>query len=195
MKQFFTPALALLILVSCQKPSTVIQTPPLDPAKQYTINYDMNDQVVKTSVGHDTLFLDYYESVNFLVDPVEYKYSWALGLQQDFSKSSLANLHFSALAENGNYAYDWVTQNFNNLHETQKVVVDTTVNGKKYTKVKLSRVFYFLSFLESPQAAIDKQNALWQNKTDAVSFSSYYFYNGITSLPNKATATITYVKK
>jgi hypothetical protein len=197
MRQTLTFALLMLTIASCSKQSSKDDntTPPIDPAKKYTINYDLNDQIVKTSVTNNTLNLDYYEQVNFIVDPSEYGRLWALILTEDITKSNLKGLHFSALNEEGTYATDWVSQNLNNVHSSQKITIDTTIGDKTYKKIKISRIFKFISPFTNQQAAIDKQNDLITNaKNDSVSFSTSYYYSGVYSLPNNGSTKIVYTK-
>ena len=195
MKQAFTLSLLILVFSGCTKNSNGVGgTPPIDPTQAYTIKFDVNDQVVKTRVGNDTLYLDYDERVNFLVEPSEYAHSWALQLQEDFTKSYLNGLNFSALSEANIYATNWVSQNLNNVHPSQKSVVDTTVNGKKYTKIRIARTFKFVSVLANQQAATDKQNTLVVSNSDSVKYASFYYYDGIFSLPNTKTSRILYTK-
>lgn len=196
MRQILAFPLVVLALVSCSKKSSTDETsPPIDPGKKYTINYDLSNQIVKTSVNNNTLNLDYYEQVNFIVDPSEYGRLWALILTEDFSKTNLNGLHFSALNEEGTYATDWVSQNLNNVHSSQKTTIDTTINGKTYKKIKVSRVFKYISSFANQQAAIDKQNDLIANaKNDSVGFSTSYYYSGVYSLPNTGSAKIVYTK-
>ncbi|GEM_PF-2541746 len=191
MKQFLICALTLFIFSSCKKDNG---TEPLDPTKAYTIKYEVGDQNVKTRVGNDTLYLDYYQVVNFLLDPKEASNSWALMLKQDFSKSYLNGLHFTALASTQGNATDWVPINLNDVHPTQKTTTNVTVNGTQYVRVTLSRVFNFHSKLNTPQAAIDKQNALLQTSTDVVSFDAFYSYGNVYSLANTTTAKLAYTK-
>jgi hypothetical protein len=196
MRQILTFALLMLVVASCSKQSKDDETsPPIDPAKKYTINYDLNNQIVVTSVTNNTLNLDYHEQVNFIVDPSEYGRLWALILTEDFSKANLKGLHFSALNEEGTYATDWVSQNLNNVHSSQKTTIDTTIGGKAYKKIKVTRIFKFISPFASQQAAIDKQNDLVANaKNDSVGFSTSYYYSGVYSLPNTGAAKIVYTK-
>ena len=195
MKKFLA-CVFVLALASCTKKSgDVSPNTPLDPNKKYVINFDVNNQVVKTSVVSDTLHLDFYQRMSYLLDPSEYNTTWAIGAEQDFSKSNLKGLHFTCLAEYGNYTYDWATENLNNAHPSQKSTTDTTVNGKKYVKVTLARTFYFSNPLGSNQAAIDKENALLQVKTDSVTYTGFYLYGNVTSLPSTVTASISYSKK
>ena len=91
-------------------------------------------------------------------------------------------------------AVDFVSRNLNNVHSSQKSAVDTTVDGKKYVKVKLARTFKFRNTLASNQAALDKQNALLQTTTDSVKLSSFYYYSGVFSAPNVKNVRLLYTK-
>src|SRR6476469_7035537 len=181
MKRYLSIALLTLILSACTKNNKEV---PIDPNNAYTIKFDVKDQVVKTTVDNDTLRLDFNQVVNFLVDPTEYQRSWALHLTQDFSNSYLKGLHFTALANSAGVATDWVPINLNDVHPSQKTTSETTVNGTKYIKVTITRLFKFVSVLNSNQAAIDKQNALVQDKNQTVAYSAFYSYNSVYSLPN-----------
>lgn len=191
MRQFFTLTLLVLAFTSCRK-SDVQE--PLDPNKQYTIKFDLTDQIAQTRVGNDTLYLDFTQKINLLTDPSEYGHSWALYLSQDFSKSFLNNLHYSALAKSNIWANDWVTLNLNELHPTQISATNVTVDNRKYVRVTITRLFKFYSVLANQQAAIDKQNALIQTNTETVTYSSYYSYNDVFSLPNVNTSKIVYTR-
>ncbi|SHF31584.1 hypothetical protein [Flavisolibacter ginsengisoli] len=191
MKRILSIALVTIIFSACTKNSKEV---PIDPNNPYTIKFDVSDQVVKTTVDQDTLRLDFNQVVNFLVDPTEYQRSWALHLTQDFSNSYLKGLHFTALANSAGVATDWVPINLNDVHPSQKTTSETTVNGTKYIKVTITRLFKFVSVLNSNQAAIDKQNALVQDKNQSVAYSAFYSYNSVYSLPNNDVAKIVYTK-
>jgi hypothetical protein len=191
MKRILSIALETIIFSACTKNSKEV---PIDPNNPYTIKFDVSDQVVKTTVDQDTLRLDFNQVVNFLVDPTEYQRSWALHLTQDFSNSYLNGLHFTALANSAGVATDWVPINLNDVHPSQKTTSETTVNGTKYIKVTITRLFKFVSVLSSNQAAIDKQNALVQDKNQSVAYSAFYSYNSVYSLPNNNVAKIVYTK-
>jgi hypothetical protein len=191
MKRILSIALVTIIFSACTKN---IKEVPIDPNNPYTIKFDVSDQVVKTTVDQDTLRLDFNQVVNFLVDPTEYQRSWALHLTQDFSNSYLNGLHFTALANSAGVATDWVPINLNDVHPSQKTTSETTVNGTKYIKVTITRLFKFVSVLNSNQAAIDKQNALVQDKNQSVAYSAFYSYNSVYSLPNNNVAKIVYTK-
>lgn len=193
MKRFFKFAL-LILIAGCKKESAQKTDPTIDPTKTYKMDFDVTNQIVKTSVEHNTLHLDWYENVNFIVDPKEYGGLWAVFVKEDFSKTNLSGLHYTALNEYGSYATDWVSQNLNNVHPTQKSIVDTTINGTTYTKIKLTRALNFTSKFSSAQAAIDKQNALLQVKNDSISFSCFFYYKGVYSLGNGVTTGVNYTK-
>jgi hypothetical protein len=197
MKKFAAYTLFLLIFSGCSKQSgdATSRNEPIDPNKKYSISFEMEDQQVKTSVSADTLYLDFYEKVNFLLDKSEFNSTWGIGKDQDFSKTNLDKLHFTALAEYGNIAYDWVTLNLNNTHPSQKTVSDVTVNGKQYTKVSLSRVFHFFNPLQDNAAATAKESSLLSVKTDSVKYTVFYFQDNINSQPSTVTRAITYSKK
>jgi hypothetical protein len=189
MKRIILP-LFVLAYASCTKPVDV----QLDPNKAYTIKYKNDDQVVKTRVSHDTLRLDFYQKVNFLLDPKEYAHSWALDLIQDFSHSYMKDLHFDAVATAGGYAHDWVPINLNDVAPEQKTTSTVSFEGKQYTQVSLTRVFEFYSVLGSNQAAVNYQNALLQTNTDFVIYKAFYSYNNIYSLSNDGNFKIVYTK-
>jgi hypothetical protein len=191
MKRILSIALVTIIFSACTKNSKEV---PIDPNNPYTIKFDVSDQVVKTTVDKDTLRLDFNQVVNFLVDPTEYQRSWALHLTQDFSNSYLNGLHFTALANSAGVATDWVPINLNDVHPSQKTTSEVTVNGTKYVKVTITRLFKFISVLSSNQAAIDKQNALIQDKNQTVAYVSFYSYNSVYSLANNDVTKIVYTK-
>jgi hypothetical protein len=191
MKRILSIALVTIIFSACTKNSKEV---PIDPNNPYTIKFDVSDQVVKTTVDKDTLRLDFNQVVNFLVDPTEYQRSWALHLTQDFSNSYLNGLHFTALANSAGVATDWVPINLNDVHPSQKTTSEVTVNGTKYVKVTITRLFKFISVLSSNQAAIDKQNALIQDKNQTVAYASFYSYNSVYSLANNDVTKIVYTK-
>jgi hypothetical protein len=186
-------ALAVISFVSCTKDSK--EEVPIDPAKSYTIEFNnLNSQNVQTHVSNDTLYLDFAQKIEFLLDPVEFNRSWALALEQDFTKSYLKGLHFRALGNASGYATDWVPINLNDAHPSLKQVTDVTVNSKDYKKLTLTRVFYFNSKLGTAQAATDKQNALLQTNTDSVKYSAYYGYKDVFSTPHVVTVGLKYTK-
>lgn len=186
-------AFTIFFFASCTKNSN--EEVPIDPTQSYTIEFDgLTSQVVKTKVSNDTLFLDLTQKIDFLLDPVEFNRSWALGLEQDFSKSYLSALHFRALGNASGYANDWVPINLNDAHPSVKKFSDVTVNGRDYKKMTLTRVFYFTSKFNDTQAATEKQTSLIQTNTDSVKYSAFYGYNDVFSTPHVVTVGLKYTK-
>jgi hypothetical protein len=190
MKKMILPVLAVVIFTSCAKSPN--ETPPIDPNKSYTIRYNTADQVAKTRVVNDTLRIDLYQKINFLLDPTEATYTWSLDLIQDFSKSYLKDLHFDAVANSAGYAHDWVPIDLNTVAPGQKTISTVTVDGKKYTQVTLNRVFEFYNKMGTHQAALNQQSALLQTNTDVVVYKAFYAYNNIYSLSSDASFKIVY---
>lgn len=191
MKKMILPVLSVVLYASCAKPAK--ETPPIDPTKSYTIKYNNPDQVAKTRVSNDTLRIDFYQKINFLLDPTEATYTWSLDLIQDFSKSYLKDLHFDAIANTaGVYAHDWVPIDLNTVAPGQKSISNVTVEGKKYTQVTLNRVFEFYNKMGTHQAALNQQTALLQNNTDVVIYKAFYAFNNTYSLSNDASFKIVY---
>jgi hypothetical protein len=188
MRRLITALITIAALVSCQK-----QTEDnIDPTKKYTRTLNVSDQIVQTSVSGNVLHMDYYERASLLVDPATYKKTWALHLKEYFSKSQLANYHFTSVTEDNVPAYDWVADNLNNV--TRKTVKDTSVGGKPFVKVAVDRVLNFSGTFDTPQQALDMQNKLLQTKADSITFASYYYYKGVTSLADSSSARLTYTK-
>lgn len=189
MRHLIPAALFALAMVSCQKQNNEAT---IDPTKKYTRTLNLADQIVKTSVDNNVLHMDYYENANLLVDANTYHLTWALHLKEYFNKSQLAAYHFTSLSEDNTYAYDWVADNLNNV--SRKTVKDTSIDGKAFVKVTVNRVLNFANTFGSNQEAINMQNKLLQSQTDSVTFSSFYYYKGITSLSDSSSAKLTYVK-
>lgn len=184
------PALLVIALVGCSKSK---QEPVFEPNRAYAMKYQPDDQIVKTKVSGDTLRLDLYENVNLLVDPNDYSGSWALIIEENFTKSYLKGLHFKALATPSGYANDWVPANTNDAAPGQKTVSTVTVEGKKYVKVSIQRVFEFYNVLGA-QAAVNQQNVLLGTTTDNIGYKTYYMYSGGYSLSNDANLKVVYTK-
>jgi len=187
----FTILSIALIDLSCKKARVI---PEIDPTRAYTIKYNNEDQIVKTRISNDTLRMDFYQKINFLLDPDEYANTWALYLKQDFTKSYLKDLHYDAIANAAGYAHDWVPVDLNTVAPGQKTISNVTVNGKKYVQVSLTRVFEFYNKMGTNQAAINQQNTLLQTTTDVVVYQAFYAYNNIYSLSNDGTFKIVYTK-
>ena len=189
MKKALLAALTLVI-ISCNKNAPI----EFDPNRAYTIKYQVADQVVKTRLVNDTLRLDFYQEVNFLVDPNEYRNSWALHLIQDFSNSYMKDLHFDMIASAAGYAHDWVPINLNDVHPNQKTSTNVNVDGKDYVKVTLKRVFEFYSKLGTAQAAAQQQGVLLQTTNHSVLYKAFYSFNSQYSLSNDGRFNIVYTR-
>ena len=191
MKQMIL-ALSILTFVGCSKPN---EQAKFDPNKQYYMKYQTGDQTVKMRVSNDTLRLDFYENVVLLVDPKDYANSWAMHLQEDFSKSYLQNLHFDALATSVGYAHDWVPVNLNDAAPGQKTSTNVTVEGKQYVQVTVARKFEFYNKLASNQAAVSQQTTLLQTTNHTVSYKAYYSDGAGYSVSNDGTFKIVYTNQ
>jgi hypothetical protein len=185
------PALLVLAIVGCSKSK---QEPVFEPNRAYAVKYQQDDQIVKTRVSGDTLHLDFHEMVNLLVEPNDYSGSWALIIEENFTKSYLDKLEYYAQATPTVYAHNWVPSNTNDVAPGQKTVSNVTVDGKKYVKITIARVFEFYNVMNSPQAAVNQQNVLLQTTTDNIGFKTYYMYNGGFSLSNDASLKLVYTK-
>lgn len=182
-------ALSILSIVGCSKPS---QKTTLDPNKQYYMKYQTGDQTVKMRVNSDTLRLDFYENIVVLVDSKDYANSWAMHLQEDFSKSYLSGLHFDALASAAGYAHDWIPVNLNDAAQGQKTATNVTVDGKQYVQVTIARKFEFYNKLASNQAAISQQNTLLNTTNHTVTYKLFYSDGGGYSISNDGTFKLVY---
>jgi len=184
-------ALSILTIVGCSKPKEETQ---LDPNRQYAMKYINGDQSVKTRVSNDTLWLNFYEKIDLLVDPNDYANTWGMALIQDFSNSYLKDLHFFGTATPTLYSYDWMPINLNDAAPGQKTSTNVTVDGKKYVQVTISRLFEFFNKMGSTQAATDLQNVVLQRTNDVVLYKAFYAAGGVFSLSNDATFKIVYTK-
>lgn len=182
-------ALSILTIVSCSKSK---ETPKLDPNKRYYMKYETGDQIAKMRVSNDTLRLDFYENINVLVDPNDYKNTWAMHLIEDFSQSYLKDLHFDALATAAGYAHDWVPVNLNDAAQGQKTSSNVTVDGKQYVKVTIARKLEFYNKLGTNQAAVDQKNTLLQTTNNTVTYKSFYSDGTGYSLSNDGNFKIVY---
>lgn len=192
MKKMILALFVAVIAFGCTKNN---QQAKIDPNKAYTMKYQTSDQTVKMRVSNDTLWLNFYENINVLVDPKEYANSWALDLIEDFSKSYLNGLHFNALASAAGYAHDWIPINLNDAAPGQKTSSNVTVDGKQYVQVTIKRVFEFYSPLGSNQAAQNQYNTLLQTTSDAVTYKLFYSYDNVYSLSNNGTFKIVYINQ
>jgi hypothetical protein len=184
-------ALSILAITSCSKPT---EKATLDANRQYEMKYKNGDQIVKTLVRNDTLWLHFNENVVVLVDPNDYANTWGMALTQEFSNSYLKDLHYFGLATPAGYFYDWMPINLNDAAPGQITSTNVTVDGKKYVQITISRLFEFFQKMGTPQAATDQQNIVLQRSNDNVLYKIFYSANGIFSLSNDATFKIVYTK-
>jgi hypothetical protein len=184
-------ALSILITIAtgCSKTN---EKPKLDPNRTYYMKYETGDQAVKMRVSSDTLHLNFYESINLLVDPKDYANSWAIHLIEDFSQSYLSGLHFNAVATAAGYAHDWVPINLNDAAPGQKTASNVTVDGKQYVKVTIARVFEFYNKLGNNPAAVAQQNTLLQTTNHTVTYKAFYSDGNGYSLSNNGTFKVVY---
>ena len=189
-------ALSILFAVpfaftNCRRNKNDVQ---FDPNKAYTVKYQADAQIVKTAVTNDTLRLDFYQKVGLLVDPYDYSHTWSLCLIQDFSNSYLKDLHFDtpSNATASGYVHDWIPVNLNDVAPDQKTITNTTIDGKQYVLVTITRLFKFYSPLGSHDEAVAKQNQLLQTKGDNVAYKAFYSFNNIYSVSNNTNVNLLY---
>ena len=197
MYKYITLVLIIAALSSCSKLQDDIVNPVKggnetvnDGSGTYTINLTINDQEVMTSVKDDTLFLDYHEKVTLLLNPKDYENSSAVHFKEDFSKSILAGYHYRMLTNDNKYIYDSADDNLNNV--TIKSASTVTIDGKKYTKLELERVFSFFKAYKQQQLASEDQANVLKITNDKISFSSYIYYDKKNSDPVTFTAPLIY---
>jgi len=191
MKQMIL-ALSILTIVGCSKPK---EEAKLDPNRQYSMKYINGDQVVKSRVSNDTLWLNFYQKIDLLVDPNDYANTWGMALIQDFSNSYLKDLHFYGVATPTlNHSYDWMPINLNDAAPGQVTSTNVTVDGKKYVQVTIARLFEYFNKMGTTQAAVDLQNTVVQRTNDVVLYKAFYAAGGVFSLSNDATFKIVYTK-
>ncbi|WP_183563822.1 hypothetical protein [Mucilaginibacter sp. SP1R1] len=160
-------------------------------AAQYTVKLNIANQVVNTSVGHDTLFLVYTEKADIILNKSEYESSSAVHFKEDFSKSNLANFHFIALNSNEEYATDYVDDNLNNVKlKTASTVV---IDGKNFVNLHLERVFIFYKAYKQAALAAEAQANILKADKDVITFSSY-IYDKKNYDTTTATATVSYTR-
>jgi hypothetical protein len=188
MKTFVT-ILSVFIIVGCSKPKAPVK---FDPNKKYYMEYQTNDQLASLSVRNDTLRINFHENISLLVDPTDYNNSWAIHLKEDFSQSYLKDLHFNALAWAAGYMYDWVPVNLDDAAPGQVTATNTTVNGKNYVKVTITRVFEFFNKMGTAQAAQNQLNVLLQTTNQSVTYKMFYSDGIGYSISNDGTFKIIY---
>ena len=194
MKRILTYAALSILIASCSKGAGDAGTPQIDPSQSYSIKVEAGEQIVKTTVENNRLKLDHNERIDILVDPNEYKRLWAVALEEDWNGTYLNGLDYTILNEFGTYAFNWRAGNLNNVHSSQKSVTDVTVDGKRMTKISISRTFHFYKDFPNQQAATEKQNQLLQTTNETGRFRGYFTYNGVNSQPVQANGTLKYTR-
>lgn len=196
MKKYLTCILLATTLFSCKKLNEVKPTdenPTDNPGSTLTtIKLDIATQEVNTKVSNDTLYLNYTETVNLILDPADYIKSAAVHFKEDFSKTSLANFSFTTVNKNNQLATNYLEDNLNNV--IIKSASTITVDGKKYTKLVLERLLVFAKAYKQAGLAVEAQNNILKQANEVISFSSYYYINGKNSDTTVTTATIVYKK-
>ncbi|WP_121812697.1 hypothetical protein [Mucilaginibacter kameinonensis] len=157
-----------------------------------TVKLDITDQIVTTKVSDNTLYLNYTETVNLILNADDYQKSSAVHFKEDFSKSGLANFDFTTVNKDNQVATNYLDDNLNNV--VIKSASTSTVNGKQLTKLVLERAIKFSKAYKQQDLAIEAQNDILKQTTDVISFSSYYYMNGKNTDPTSATAKVVYNK-
>ena len=185
-----TIVLCAFLITACSKPKTTQKK--VDPNKKYYMEYQTNDQSAALFVRSDTLRIDFHENISILVDPNDYANSWAIHLIEDFSKSYLEDLHFTAIATAHGYSYDWVPINLNDAAPGQETASNVTVNGKQYVKVNIVRTFEFFNKMGTAQAAQNQLNTLLQSTNQTITYKLFYSDGTGYSISNDGTFKIVY---
>ena len=143
------------------------------PGTQYAVKLNIANQVVNTAVGHDTLYLVYTEKADIIINKDEYENSSAVHFKEDFSKSTLNGFHFTTLNEKGEFIYDSIDDNLNNVKlKTASTIV---IDGKEMVKLHLERVFIFFKAYKQPALAVEAQTNFTNASKDVITFSSYIY--------------------
>lgn len=200
MKKYITFILLAATLFSCKKLTTSLPIPSKGnnttdnsgPGTSTTVKMDIATQIVNTKVTNDVLYLNYVETVSFMLNPDEYEKSSAIHFKEDFSKSSLANFSFTTINKENQLATNYLEDNLNNV--VIKSAATVTVNGKKFTKLVLERELIFSKAYKQADLAVEAQNDILTKTGEVISFSSYYYTNGKNSDATTATAGILYKK-
>lgn len=148
--------------------------------------------MVKTSVSGNKLILVFDENVDLLFPLEGYLKTSAVHLKEDFSKTMLAGIDYTTVAEGGNTTYNWVDDNLNNV--ILKKVTDTVINKVKMVKINVHRPFTFSKQYASNQAALSDQTQFINKTDDTVSFTSFGYYNLKNYQPRSASAVLVYGK-
>ncbi|MFC0517017.1 hypothetical protein ACFFGT_22600 [Mucilaginibacter angelicae] len=205
MKKHFTCILIATTLFSCKKTdiipevikgangsNTGTNTDTSTGTSTASIKLDIADQVVNTKVSNDTLYLNYTETANLILNADDYQKSSAVHFKEDFSKSALSKFNFTTVNKDHQVATNYLDDNLNNV--AIKSASTLTIDGKQFTKLVLERVIIFSKAYKQHDLAVESQNQILGQTGEVISFASYYYTNGKNSDPITATATIVYRK-
>ncbi|SDI21460.1 hypothetical protein ACRQ5D_13255 [Mucilaginibacter sp. P25] len=205
MKKYFTCILIATALLGCKKTDIVSEvikgstgtntgtnTDISTGTTTASIKLDIADQVVNTKVSNDTLYLNYTETANLVLNPDDYQKSSAVHFKEDFSKSNLANFNFTAVNKDNQTATNYLDDNLNNV--AIKSASTLTIDGKQYTKLVLERAIVFSKAYKQHDLAVEAQNDILKQTKDVISFATYYYTNGKNSDTISTTATVVYRK-
>ncbi|MDB5150022.1 MAG: hypothetical protein JWQ57_4042 [Mucilaginibacter sp.] len=205
MKKYFTCILIATTIFGCKKTDIVPEvikgaagsntgtnTDTSTGTSQASLKLDITDQVVNTKVSNDTLYLNYTETANLILNSDDYQKSSAVHFKEDFSKSGLAKFNFTTVNKDHQVATNYLDDNLNNV--AIKSASTLTIDGKQFTKLILERVVIFSKAYKQHDLAVESQNEILTQTKDVISFASYYYTNGKNSDPITATATVVYRK-
>jgi len=206
MKLFFTLIFAAVILAGCSKKGDVTpqnnnntSTGTIPPDATSVLSHDdsihmpkfnINPQMVKTSVSGTKLTLIFNENVDILFTAEAYQKISAIHLQEDFTTTLLNGFDFTTVAEGGNTTENWVDDNLNNV--ILKKITDTVVNSVKMVKINVNRPFTFFKSYASNKDATDAQAVFISKKDDTVVFTSFSYYNQKNYLSQSEAALLVY---
>ncbi|HEX8020664.1 hypothetical protein [Mucilaginibacter sp.] len=209
MKKIFTCILIATTLFSCKKTDVISEvikgtngtstgtntgtnTDTSTGTTSATVKLDIADQLVNTKVSNDTLYLNYTETANLILNSADYQKSSAVHFKEDFSKSNLANFNFTTINKDNQVATNYLDDNLNNV--AIKSASTLTVDGKQYTKLVLERVVIFSKAYKQHDLAVEAQNDILKQTKDVISFASYYYINGKNSDTTSTIAIVAYRK-
>lgn len=205
MKVFFTLIFAAILFSACTKNNDVtpqtnnnnkVTTPPdatsvLSHDDSIHIpKFNINRQIVKTSVSGSKLTLVFNENVDILFTPEASQKISAIHLKEDFKTTLLNGLEFTTVAEGGNTTLNWVDDNLNNV--ILKKITDTVVNSVKMVKINVNRPFTFFKTYPSNKDALNAQAFFISKTDDTVVFTSFSYYNQKNYLPQSEAALLVY---
>ncbi len=193
-KYYLVLFLGLAVFTGCKKSGVGPSNPkPIDTdALIHEIKFSAPAQYLAVSVSGTKLTIIYYENVTLLIPAQGANLSFAIHLQEDFSNSYLATLHYTTVDAYGDVDHDWVDDNLNNV--TAKTVKDTTIAGAKTTKITVQRPFIFSKDYETNQAAVLGEDSIMNRKTDKIGFASFVYFT--KTYPATSTSSqLYYVKK